>query len=180
MPSTSSTSTTLKTINPWFELRPGMNRASEATRYSIGFVLLSSVIWTDKLSLHHPLRQSGVKLYPSATVSLEFSALYPIPGIQLAKRNGIANGGKCEGGLGRAGLYYATRPSLSLVFFFFQSAAPIALFSIALHFILIQRLELPQLLSLFWLDFLNTYILFSFHNTRSKCALSAHSMIEAR
>ena len=143
MPSTSSTSTTLKTINPWFELRPGMNRASEATRYSIGFVLLRSVIWTDKLSLHHPLRQSGVKLYPSATVSLEFSALYPIPGIQLAKRNGIANGGKCEGGLGRAGLYYATRPSLSSVFFFFQSAAPIALFSIALHFILIQRLELP-------------------------------------
>lgn len=134
MPSTSSTSTTLKTINPWFELRPEMNRASEATWYSIGFVLLRSVIWTDKLSLHHPLRQSGVKLYPSATVKLEFSALYPIPGIQLAKRNGIANGGKCEGGLGRVGLYYATRPSLSLVFFFFQSAAPIALFSIALHF----------------------------------------------
>ena len=133
MPSTSSTSTTLKTINPWFELRPGMNRASEATRYSIGFVLLRSVIWTDKLSLHHPLRQSGVKLYPSATVSLEFPALYPIPGIQLAVRNGNANDGKCEGGLGRVKLYYATRPSLSFVFFF-QSAAPIALFSIALHF----------------------------------------------
>lgn len=135
MPSTSSTSTTLRTINPWFERRPEINRASEATRCSIGFVSLRSVIWTDKLSLHHPLRQSGVKLYPSATVSLEFPALYPIPGIQLAKRNGNANDGKCEGGLGRVELYYATRPSLSFVFlFFFQSAATIALFSIALHF----------------------------------------------
>lgn len=136
MPSTSSTSTTLRTINPWFERRPEINRASEATRCSIGFVSLRSVIWTDKLSLHHPLRQSGVKLYPSATVSLEFPALYPIPGIQLAKQNGNANDGKCEGGLGRVELYYATRPSLSFVFlfFFFQSAATIALFSIALHF----------------------------------------------
>ena len=79
------------------------------------------------------------KLYPSATVSLEFPALYPIPGIQLAVRNGNANDGKSEGGLGRVWLYYTTRPSLSYVFFFsfffFQSAAPIALFSIALHFI---------------------------------------------